>query len=67
MIEERKEYLEKLNIHREAEEARKAEQQLREQQQLEEERLEAERKERDRLRQASHIICCYSDTIKHLV
>ena len=51
MIEERKEYLEKLNIHREAEEARKAEQQLREQQKLEEERLEAERKERDRIRQ----------------
>jgi len=51
MIEERKEYLEKLSIHREAEEARKAEQQLREQQKLEEERLRAEREERDRIRQ----------------
>jgi len=47
--------LEKLNIHREAEEARKAEQQLREQQKLEEERLEAERKERDRIRQVNTI------------
>lgn len=53
MIEERKEYLEKLSIHREAEEARKAEQQLREQQKLEEERLRAEREERDRIRQVS--------------
>ncbi len=34
MIEERKEYLEKLSIHREAEEQRRAEQQLREQQRL---------------------------------
>ena len=53
MIEERKEYLEKLSIHREAEEARKAEQQLREQQKLEEERLRAEREERDRIRQVT--------------
>ena len=55
MIEERKEYLEKLSIHREAEEARKAEQQLREQQKLEEERLRAEREERDRIRQVKSL------------
>ena len=48
IIEERKEYLEKLNIHREAEEQRKAEQQLRERQKQEEERLKAEQLERNR-------------------
>ncbi len=48
VIEERKEYMEKLSIHREAEEARKAEQQLRERQKQEEERLRAEQQERER-------------------
>jgi translation initiation factor 3 subunit A len=50
IIEERKEYLEKLNIHREAEEARKTELALREQQKLEEDRLKQERDERERQR-----------------
>ncbi len=50
IIEERKEYLEKLNIHREAEEARIAEAALRKQQKLEEERLKQEREERERQR-----------------
>ena len=46
-IEERKQYLEKLSIHREAEEQRKQEQQLRERQKAEEERLKAEQIKRD--------------------
>ena len=50
IIEERKEYLEKLSTYREAEEARKAEAALREQQKLEEERLKQEREERERQR-----------------
>ena len=50
IIEDRKEYLEKLNIHREAEEQRKAAQALMEQQAAEEERLKAERDKRERER-----------------
>jgi len=48
-IEERKEYLEKLSVHREAEEQRKADQIKRERQEAEERRLRAEKEARDRL------------------
>ena len=47
IIEKRKEYLEKLNIHRENEEKRKAADALAEQQKLEEERLKQERDARE--------------------
>ncbi|XP_075226906.1 eukaryotic translation initiation factor 3 subunit a [Lycorma delicatula] len=55
IIEDRKEYLERLNSVREEEEARRAEEQARQQALAEQRRLELEREERERKRQESEI------------
>lgn len=55
IIEDRKEYLERLNIVREEEEARRQEEQVRLQQLQEQKRLELEREERERKRQENEI------------
>ena len=55
IIEDRKEYLEKLNTEREEEEVRRQEEMLRQQLAAEQRRLEVERQERERLRQEAEI------------
>ncbi|BES96804.1 Eukaryotic translation initiation factor 3 subunit F-1 [Nesidiocoris tenuis] len=55
IIEDRKEYLEKLNTVREEEEQRRAEELARQQAQIEERRLQQEREERERKRQENEI------------
>ena len=55
IIEDRKEYLEKLNTEREEEEGRRQEELIRQQLLAEQRRLEAERQERERLRQEAEL------------
>jgi len=55
IIEDRKEYLEKLNTEREEEEGRRQEELIRQQLAAEQRRLEAERQERERLRQEAEL------------
>ncbi len=55
IIEDRKEYLEKLNTEREEEEGRRQEELVRQQLVAEQRRLEAERQERERLRQEAEL------------
>jgi len=55
IIEDRKEYLEKLNTEREEEEVRRQEEMLRQQLAAEQRRLEVERQERERLRQEAEL------------
>jgi translation initiation factor 3 subunit A len=55
IIEDRKEYLEKLNTEREEEESRRQEELIRQQHLAEQRRLEAERQERERMRQEAEL------------